>query len=125
LPKLTHYLTLGALLTHLLLGCCWHHAHDNAPQVASADHDDHPCGSHEQPGRRHHDPQQCQQGKCVFVRPSHDQLTCTPLGSCQAFALSAPNADLVAVRFPGHSLPPTGAHLGPLRLHLLNQILLI
>jgi hypothetical protein len=125
LRRLTQYFTLGALLTHLLLGCCWHHAHGCATQLASADHDDHPCGSHEQPGTRHHDQHLCQQAKCVFIRSTHGELTVTPRCSWPAPALTTPGVDLTGGRFPGPSFLPACAAVRTLRVHLVHQILLI
>jgi hypothetical protein len=138
--KLIHNMTMCIVLCHLLAGCCWHHAHAAEDEfwhhargtMAAADahtvSDEHgECVDHrnDQPdssGRR----RTCHEGHCVFVVPVIDG-TSRLVGQVSLLARPAVT-DVVSVptscalescRRPLHK---SGT---PLRLHLLNQILLI
>jgi hypothetical protein len=100
----------GIMLLHAVLGCCVHHDHTGeygtGPHFAQARLEiashcrEHgckqgPCGSHR------HDSDPCHQGRCVFVRPSQDDLDLTAvnfhllgtsLTTCQADDPNASNA---------------------------------
>jgi hypothetical protein len=74
MAKLYRIVVAATLSAHLLMGCCWHHAHacDNHeasnPAVSTAEkcHEEHsPCDGVDA-GR--HDSQVCLGGTCVFVR---------------------------------------------------------
>jgi len=130
LQELTRCLTLGALVAHLLIGCWWHHDHSCVPvgqtlsasHVASADHDRHPCRSSERP---HHSHKECLGAKCIFVRPANERLTLVSCSAGQTVAVPPPVFfDPAADRFAGQSGPAIVC-LGPLRVHLLNQVLRI
>lgn len=142
---LTH-ITAGLLLVHALLGCCWHHAHGCSrcrPAAASAS----PACSHagckhhnERDQARHSDrpnhddkvpkapckcPTECQ-GVCTFLPPQKVQVARShaPLPfDFIAAATVAPDSQLQAgtrQTLCGLLKPEP-----PLRLHLLQQILLI
>jgi hypothetical protein len=122
-------LTLGALVVHLLAGCCWHHAHAAAVEEAvgashDADHDaDHDGCQHQQPGHSHRETGRCCQARCLFVRPASEQSLDALLAWGQAIS---PPAGVFEVLGPKWSLDASVDTLHtPLRVHLLNQVILI
>jgi len=117
------YLTLAALVLHMLLGCCWHHAH-SWKECAAAEHHDHVGGEPHQPTTPSHHQSRCQQGKCVFVRPSHEQFDLAHCDRWPALALPASLAPVVEHSAPRPLLDLSGP-LWPLRRHLMQQVLLI
>lgn len=127
--ELSRYLTLGALVTHLLLGCCWHHVH-NGPATSelacaaqTADHEDHDC-DHEQPsGPSHQGHETCREARCVFVRAVNERFLQSLLSWGQALVLPSPLFDSAAESSLRCDAAPTAAP--PLRLHLVHQVLLI
>lgn len=78
-------LTVVAMLTHAVLGCCWHHGHAAQPEQpgrqtlgrqiallshADCHHDGHSC-SHGIPQQDDHSaPNDCDGGHCLFVTPT-------------------------------------------------------
>ncbi len=146
--KLIHNLALFVVLYHLLVGCCWHHAHavephnrDAATESACTDHavgkrvdgDCHGC-PHQQGHANHHSDQQrpgqshrgCPNGHCVFVVPAVD-------GSVRLVDNVNPLANVVPhfVATGGPQIATAASAVtppivcSPLRLHLVYQILLI
>jgi len=132
-----HNVAMYLVLTHMLVGCCWHHAH--AEHVAccqehsdavffhrheDGDHDtgDHDCPHHDSPCHQNG----CDEGECVFVVPEVDTtvklidgghpLAIAPMEPFSGGSAKYPSASPEA---PPPSNPP------PLRLHLMNQVLLI
>jgi len=127
--ELVGCLTLGALVTHLVIGCCWHHEHraDAGPAVAateadSHDHDRPPCRSHERPRHRHDD---CRGAKCVFVRPVNEGLSLESLSAPHRVALAPTAFSDVATQSSWRSLRSVIARPPSPRVHLLDQVLLI
>jgi len=120
----------------MLLGCCLHHAHADLP-VNQRDHDTTesacPCHHHDDDGQGtpaghskpgHSNGQECEDTHCVFTpivsRVSVDAAEAlTPWSASALFEVVAPpgtpreHADFIPIR---------GA---PIRLHLLNQTLLL
>lgn len=142
--RLVRPITMLALVAHLVLGCCWHHAHSNHPPdcrpaalVVSNSHDVHftPChdgnlGGHDGPscpnGEQSRDAG-CTAGRCVFI----GSTGCSP----GALVLDRNIRAFATVDFDplDRHLSPTatcvGATLGPQvlpgRAHLLNQVFLL
>lgn len=134
--KIVHSLTLLLVLYHTLVGCCWHHAHGEG-QATRADSSHHvACCGHSHEGHDHgRDPSNppdgndsgCDHGPCVFlVPPTGDGVGMTDQvaagkGLCvDLFHGGILPADCCDI---SESPPPSGGP--PLRLHLVNQILLI
>lgn len=134
--KIVHSLTLLLVLYHSLVGCCWHHAHgeEQAPRTDASD--DVTCCGHSHQGHDHgREPSEapsrndtgCEHGKCVFFVPP----TADVAGIADSVATS--NGLYSDVLQDGivrskcsdvRESPPCSAR-PPLRLHLVNQILLI
>ncbi len=137
--KLVHNLTLCIVLYHLLVGCCWHHAHrshedycgDAHRQACVADGERHLCdGAGEvhasAPSVPPVEHQHCHEGHCFFVVPAWDGLArwvgqvhwvATLNTACTTESLT-PLADHFTRESPQQPI-------AAVRLHLLNQILLI
>lgn len=129
--RLAHKITVLLVLYHATVGCCWHHAHAAPlePGRAGVKCCDHKHGHNEEqaPTPQPHPPGGgCDGENCDFVIPqvdagtelveqsaSTDALCCKP--SCATCACAKPLSH--------ESPPPVGRP--PLRLHLMNQILLI
>ena len=133
--KSVHRLTMLLVLYHTLVGCCWHHSHAETPEVlAEASVGATCCGhSHDEHGDRHEpsdpphsDDSGCDHGTCVFFVPPTDAGT-------DAVDETAPVNGLCS-DLPRHGIlsaswaigePPRPAGVPSLRLHMVNQILLI
>ena len=130
--RLARILVTCTVLQHALLGCCWHHAHaerpgcchDDSRPAATCDRSehDHDCAC----GHSHPNEAGCGEGRCVCVLrkpPSVAELLvgADPLADAGSHV---PTSGLAtgAVR-PPQVLPSDSGPL--LRLHLLNQILLV
>ena len=135
MQKMVHSLTMLLVLYHTLVGCCWHHAHAAVPSdraVAEVNatccghsHSDH-HGSQESGDHSHRDGNGCEQARCVFLIPAadtgwdvfssggHSGVPCAELPHHNVLASNAATSE---------SPPPSG--LPPLRLHLVNRILLV
>ncbi len=121
-------LILVVFFGHMVLGCCWHHAHaspSNAGSSVAATSS--ACGHHqEQPGERSRDDRHrlCNGENCVFVRA--ESVSVGELSAGMDCAL----CDCLPSDFPtcgrinaaGPRLPPVGTSVG---IHLLNQALLL
>ncbi len=137
--KLVHNLTMFVVLYHLLVGCCCHHAHgvdtghwhdaggSRCVSVADEERDshrdcDHHSGEPDSGGQR----RGCHEEHCVFVVLVTDGAT-RLVG--QSYFPTSPGATFTSVVFSSpvqqacRSLPHPC--ITPLRLHLMNQILLI
>ncbi len=133
--KLVHNLTMILVLYHVVVGCCWHHGHVESPAPSVGGPINTACCGHDHDG--HHDGQnpadhshqqggECDDGMCFFVVPQVD-------GGAMAVDRPAFSINLgsnlsrqegASPRCP-LSEPPPPAGIPPLRLHLVNQILLI
>jgi hypothetical protein len=128
-------LTAAMLAVHLMVGCCWHHAHAcDAKDCSSRAHHD---ASHDRgqcpesgDGHSHHGPQNCQGERCSYLAPtiSLNQTVSNSLTlSFQTVFVALPDDRLPLVGFgPDRQFSLTsGRLLLPVRLHLANQVLLI
>jgi hypothetical protein len=138
--RLVSKLTVIALAAHLLVGCCWHHAHacghgrawGGSGDVATADrHEDH-CGheghcADEPAGPDRHGRDDCEGGRCVFTS---DRSTRASGASAAQFRQAPPDALTVRDGLPAESnLRATAlavpGYRPPLPAHLLLQVLLL
>jgi hypothetical protein len=128
------------LLLHMLLGCCWHHAHAChhrlLPAPVSPQGDDcdqwaiggpHHSNGHGSPGDDHHGSDHCQGSWCVFT--AGERLTAVSLAVLQETAITvAPTGHMgtaVTAAVPGPGFSNLAGPCPPLRLHLVNQVLLL
>ena len=125
-------LALASVVLHMLLGCCLHHAHGDCSVVERGNDTSEsacPCHPHDhendgtppepRPGRH-----ECEDSQCVFTRIESrgsaevaGALTCwVSPGNVAAISLTEPSGDR-----------PDFFHIRgtPLRLHLLNRVLLL
>lgn len=130
--RLFRILTAVVLMAHLLLGCCVHHAHacddmrHSPPIRGSAFFETH-CSEDCDKDTDHSNPgsQRCQGEKCSFVRPS-PVANDSPTQPLSVFIVPliegtiSPKGIGSEQRFSASGRIPM-----PLRLHLLNQVLLI
>jgi len=140
------HLTAALLLVHAAFGCCWHHAHAEERNCHAAPRAAAPtcpgdCHHGDRSGHPHHDGEEgedspaapepcrhpCDDRPCVFIRmdsasssrPSCDQAI-APAGDCPSPTNVLADRDArLTVCSPWDDVP------GPLRPHLLYQILLI
>jgi hypothetical protein len=115
------------LSAHALLGCCWHHVHAcgaegaQSPAVCTVHQGHADEGPTDHDGHRH----ECSGPSCVFVRAEGPQINVI------LASFAANWIDTVADEQPGfHSAPWTALAnpdepARPVRLHLLQQVLLI
>lgn len=130
-------LTIVMLLAHAVLGCCSHHvhacgeAHEPVGFHADGTQDLAICHSHTAPdsgqsGTEHQQRDDCQGSKCDFGRPVNEQVIKFYPVLDQWVVLPTSSLQIPAVG--GHreqDLCPSDVLLQPIRLHLLNQVLLI
>ncbi len=134
---LLNNLTAAILVVHLLVGCCAHHAHDcrqacDARHAQGMGHDaGAPCDGHSsgEPGQttdHHHGSDECQGGKCSYLRTANDTLAKAFLQPrlTHVTPILADDSALVGV-FSEQPALASGRLLLPVRLHLANQVLLI
>jgi hypothetical protein len=123
---------LTAVLLHMTLGCCLHHAHATARQdcgegtllETARGGDCHGPHSRPEPCQRQPRHRLCDNARCVFTRPEPTDLFALLIVQ-QGLAPSG--VVLGHPRLAGIArVEPSVSHLGPpLRLHLLNQALLL
>lgn len=130
-------LVAASLLIHAVIGCCWHHAQDEASccnEVAAEQavdagccHHDHGDRSSQEHGQPSHAPckSHCQ-GLCTYLPVQKSQLDHQQLQAALDFAIIAPATGdaQMAAGFCFARAHETSAE-PPLRLHLFYQILLI
>ena len=126
-------LIAAALVVHLAVGCCAHHAHgcdgpeDTSPAQCPATPDGHgrdTSGGHAD--HSHHGPDDCQGAKCSVValsRPIRDTFS-QPSEAFVVPVLDDEFASLTGILVTHRSMP-SGRRSLPVRLHLANQVLLI
>jgi hypothetical protein len=125
MSRLFRILTAVVFAVHLMVGCCWHHAHACESEV-----DVHPaheqCADSHDSGTNHsqHGPQDCQESQCSFVAavsPSSHWLA-QPSQACVGVLTGQPS--LVGAGSEQHCFT-AGRLLLSVRLYLVNQVLLI
>ncbi len=133
--KTVHTLTMLLMLYHVLVGCCWHHAHAESPTsradgslntaCCGHDHGEHHDGQ-EPADRPHQQDGDCDDGMCFFVVPQADggaELVDKP-APATGLCLDLHRQSRSSRGWPPNEAPPPSG-IPPLRLHLVNQILLI
>jgi len=125
-------LTAVAFATHILVGCCAHHAHacegaNHSDQEHAATHGDCPGDRDSHSDRGQHGKHDCQENACSFVLLSHStdgSISCgRPLhGSYLPLHDVLPSQ---AGNSCGQCFSPPDHFLLPVRLHLAKQVLLI
>ncbi|MHB1036245.1 MAG: hypothetical protein ACYC35_15910 [Pirellulales bacterium] len=135
--RLVSQLTVIMLLGHLVLGCCWHHAHACVPacgesreaategclegllESASNESIDQPC-------EQHHGRHVCQDNACVYLRTPVENEWEADHGSIATVGVPSPAAVLAPITLDHRAATSSpGAILPPIRLHLANQVLRI
>lgn len=124
MPNLGRFLTAALFITHLLAGCCAHHAHACEDPVSSAT-----CARSDSSGGQadhiHHGTHNCRVGNCFFVLPARlpDNSARQPV---QAFSSASHDEFCSSSSLSSdRRFLPTGRLSLPVRLHLVNQVLLI
>lgn len=134
--RVVRILAILALQAHVVLGCCFHHAHatragsdSNLIQLAG---DACGCGTHleppsQPPADSDHDPHgHCEQGDCVFLAPGDSSCARLPLpAGCLGAILppiDAPGSVILRLTASGMLLD---TFAGYPRLHLVHRVLLI
>jgi hypothetical protein len=124
--KLFRILTAVVFAVHIMVGCCWHHAHaceskDDVQPTYGQCPDSHASGA----DNSHRGPQDCQGSQCSFVSSisPNSHLLVQP---SQAFVpvLLTDQPSLVGAGSKQHCFA-TGRLLPSVRLYLVNQVLLI
>jgi hypothetical protein len=134
--RLTHILACVTVVLHIMGGCCWHHAHAACPgdccespqAVACRSCDDQGHGDHhacpgEHPGKDDHG---CDTAPCVFVVPETESPV--KIAPAQPLGVLPPDVDTArpAIHVAAHPAQAPQSRLGAgLRLHLVNQVLLL
>jgi hypothetical protein len=130
--RIVHSLAACVVLLHILGGCCWHHAH--AESTGCCEHSSHPAeandlaeGDQDCTGQgSHHSKDGCHEAGCVFVAPELRGVVIV-VRSVQGLSGPCPDVFAAASTISGRDplgVPPSGSG-PPLRLHLLNQVLLV
>jgi len=130
MSRLFRILTAVVFAVHLMVGCCWHHAHaceskDDVQPTHWQCPDSH-SGSHDgDKDHSDHGPQDCQGSQCSFVASSSPNSHSFAQSS-QPFVtvLLTDQPSLVGISSEQHCFP-TGRLLLSVRLYLVNQVLLI
>ena len=114
---------------HILGGCCWHHAH--ADCASCCEDEQRPAGTN---GRAngsstceiHHSEDDCDEGDCAFIAAGSRSVV-KAVGGLVASAVVYTHTFVAASTTTPHSAreSPSPSSSPPLRLHLVNQVLLI
>jgi hypothetical protein len=90
-----------SLALHMLLGCCWHHAHAEAVECAEVGHDhahgESLPGDHDEPlPSDHDDAEPCEGEGCVFVKCEQTltQMVVPPVSMAAIFSDTRPTLSL-------------------------------
>ena len=127
-------LTAVLLLAHAVLGCCAHHEHacgqPHSHMALTSEHlcadtiHEHPAVTTEQSHQQHPESDACRGGTCDLGRPQDEQVGKSAIsGRTLAVTLSGATHVTMGVRLQ-LALGTIGVLL-PIRLHLVNQVLLI
>lgn len=118
--------TAVVFAVHLMVGCCWHHAHgDQCRNVATAAQHQCPADHDAQGDGSQHGPFCCQGSKCSFAAP-HNSSGNTLVQFPQLYAVAA-QGDLFSPQCEGRHQGGcrSGLPCPTIRLHLVNQVMLI
>ena len=99
-------LTTIALAVHALIGCCWHHEHQDAHECAShqfaSEHHGHDSSMHDEEESEEHDSDNhsshCDRSRCVFVRSVESNSMASPLASSELPFNTRILADIISPR---------------------------
>lgn len=126
-------ITAFLLALHTVFGCCGHHAHAATEECGSAmvveSHDGRDCRHGEDCSakfRENHEPRVCQGKSCDFLAPTKLDRHLWRLEiagnqtavQVERLAVARPNFSLESIFAPDALLPP-------LRIHLLDRVLLL
>ncbi len=121
-------LLTAALLLHLALGCCSHHAHEGVACALDHDHGDHGHAHHEHeappPAPAELPDADCGHMTCVFLAGEKVVSPDDP-SPAQAFVFPASTALCTASPADRPSAPPLASATAAMRPHLLYQVMLI
>jgi hypothetical protein len=124
--RLFRILTAVVLAVHLMVGCCWHHAHAcESKGDTQSTHGQCPDSHDSGADHSQHGPQDCRGSQCSFVASSN--LNSHSLSQpSQTFVLVslADQPSLVGMGSEQHFFA-TGRFPLSVRLYLVNQVLLI
>jgi hypothetical protein len=126
MSRLFRILTAVVFAVHLMVGCCWHHAHacETKGDVQPA-HGQYPNSHDSGTNHSQHGPHDCQGGKCsIVVSSSPNSNSFAQPFQASVVLLLDDQHPLVGSGSEQHFFA-TGWFLLPVRLHLANQVLLI
>ena len=126
MSRLVRILTAVVLAVHLMVGCCWHHAHacESMGDVQPA-HGQCPDSPDSGADHSHHGPHNCQGNPCSFVLSSSTISNSFAQASPTGFILLLNDQHpLVGIDSEQHFFS-TGWIPLPVRLHLAHQVMLI
>jgi hypothetical protein len=123
---LARILSIAALIVHLMVGCCSHHAQGyESKDCSAATGEPTPDGRCTQCLCDHHGTEDCQRCKCFLPSPRRTVAGSVLLRFQTSFA-ALPDDRLSGAGIASHvRFRATGRLLMPVRLHLANQVLLI
>ena len=127
--RLLQRLLLLCFLVHMVFGCCWHHAHGSTHEAESAGaRTGCPCSHHPEPSSDRPDPKPsghrgCDIQRCVFTRTK--SVAVDEPASIDGVAAAHLVWDLCAGGEIDATIPRHQRVGAPVRLHLLNQALLL
>jgi len=119
-------LSIAALIVHLMVGCCSHHAQGcESKDCSAATSEPTPDGRCPQCLCDHHETEGCQHCKCSLPSPPRT-VAGSALPRSQASITALTDERLFWAGIASRErLRATGHFLMPVRLHLANQVLLI
>ena len=126
MSRLFRILTAVVFAVHLMMGCCWHHAHAcEGKGDVQPTHGQCPDSHDSETDHSQHGPQDCQESQCSFVASISPNSHWFAQPS-QAFVavLLTDQPSRVGAGYEPHCFA-TGRLLPPVRLYLVNQVLLI
>ena len=126
---LCRILIAAVLSVHMMVGCCWHHAHGCEDKLCSSSSHGHATPDDQCPDNgsdsSHHGQKDCQGEKCTFVSQART-VSVSFVPFCHTFfAALSDDRPLAAGVGPEQVSFASGRSLLPVRLHLANQVMLI
>ena len=103
MPRTVSSIVAISLALHMLLGCCWHHAHAEVVECAEVGHDhghdqgESLPGDHDEPLPSDHDNvAPCEGEGCVFVKceQTSTQMVASPVSMAMIFSVARPTLSL-------------------------------